>query len=874
MKIKRVFIHGFGRLRDYTLDFDEAFTLLYGCNEAGKTTLLEFILSMLYGFPSTRLQDVRENHRVRYKPWSGGAFGGVLWIRHKGVEYEIWRDFGDRKAQDTTRVMRATTGDELSIGRKEPGEYLLHMTRGEFLNSVFIAQNETAVSSDAEILTKLMRTVSGTEKEVSAKEMEKALSDYRKELENERARKPTVRSELLEKIEALETELREANTREAVRLELSEETERAEASLATLEKKLRAKKERMALGESAQSLERERRLLRLWDELETAKEEAEKTDPSALPDEKTRTSLENALREWNETALRLQSYREDLPKDQPEHLRRQAEELTNESDALAELEKRWDALMDEGRLLVAEREKEERAHEQKRAEYERTQTERGRLEEEIGLRHRRLQEQKQKLADTRDKYEASGKKQGRAAVLLGIGVLLVLAGIFLSVLQGELLWHIATAGGLLLLVYGFMQKKSPRSDASDELVRELERDVLSQEEELEEKQTLLKQMPKATDAGEYRLSSELSRRETEKQEATRQWRESAARLHVTDPEQISALRKDRAARIGILQERENRVTELRLRCRQAEEAEEAAASAFSVLSAPYFVTGNRETAARELSAIKDTGRAYEALQTEIKKMKARIQEEAGDRDKEEVAKSCAELASLLDRKDIPSPDEARRLEEELTALEEETNRAREQVISGQTRLSEAQKNPVIPSTVEYEIQQAKEQLDRLDEEIGAVDTALAVLKESLTEMQESFGPELNRVTAEHLAEMTLEKDVAVSIDRKFEIKITDPVTRGRWERGYFSAGKVDQIYLALRMAIAEVVYKKENADPLPLILDDALDQFDGERGRRTLQKLMRSAKTHGHQVLFASCHERIRDFVTDERGTVVDMDRR
>ena len=44
---------------------------------------------------------------MRYKPWSGGAFGGVLWIRHKGVEYEIRRDFGDRKAQDTTRVILA-----------------------------------------------------------------------------------------------------------------------------------------------------------------------------------------------------------------------------------------------------------------------------------------------------------------------------------------------------------------------------------------------------------------------------------------------------------------------------------------------------------------------------------------------------------------------------------------------------------------------------------------------------------------------------------------------------------------------------------------------------------------------------------------------
>ena len=281
MKIKRVYIQGFGRLQDFALPFDERFTLLYGCNEAGKTTVLEFILSMLYGFPSTRIQEVRQNHRVRYKPWSGGAFGGVLTIAHKGVEYEIRRHFGTKKSEDTTSLLHTTSGEELSLGKKEPGEYLLHMTRGEFVNSVFLTQNEAAVASDADILHKLMRTVSGTDSEVTAKEMQSALEAYRKELDNDRARKPTIRSMAVDEAEEKKRQLQEAHAQEQIRLERLAETEEAEEALFVLEKQRADIKNRMENSERTEALARETRLLRLWDETNKKEAALEKEDPAA-----------------------------------------------------------------------------------------------------------------------------------------------------------------------------------------------------------------------------------------------------------------------------------------------------------------------------------------------------------------------------------------------------------------------------------------------------------------------------------------------------------------------------------------------------------------------------------------------------------------
>ena len=44
-------IQGFGAVRDMSISIDAPVTVLYGPNEAGKSTVLHFISAMLYGFP-------------------------------------------------------------------------------------------------------------------------------------------------------------------------------------------------------------------------------------------------------------------------------------------------------------------------------------------------------------------------------------------------------------------------------------------------------------------------------------------------------------------------------------------------------------------------------------------------------------------------------------------------------------------------------------------------------------------------------------------------------------------------------------------------------------------------------------------------------
>ena len=71
-----------------------------------------------------------------------------------------------------------------------------------------------------------------------------------------------------------------------------------------------------------------------------------------------------------------------------------------------------------------------------------------------------------------------------------------------------------------------------------------------------------------------------------------------------------------------------------------------------------------------------------------------------------------------------------------------------------------------------------------------------------------------------------------------------------------SAGTVDQLYLAVRLAVCDLALPREDA--APLILDDALTAFDDERCAAALTYLKEEAKNR--QILLFTCHSREAEF--------------
>ena len=81
MRIRDLRIDGFGRFANLELGpFDQPVTVFHGPNEAGKSTLLEFIRRVLFGFPDGR------SRLNPYPPLAGGRHGGRITILSDGGE--------------------------------------------------------------------------------------------------------------------------------------------------------------------------------------------------------------------------------------------------------------------------------------------------------------------------------------------------------------------------------------------------------------------------------------------------------------------------------------------------------------------------------------------------------------------------------------------------------------------------------------------------------------------------------------------------------------------------------------------------------------------------------------------------------------------
>jgi len=85
MKLLGIDIERFGRWERFSQEFHPSgLTVVYGPNEAGKTTLLKFIRGVLYGFPPEDRPESRQ--RGKRLPQ-----GGSLTVEHQGQSYQIHR---------------------------------------------------------------------------------------------------------------------------------------------------------------------------------------------------------------------------------------------------------------------------------------------------------------------------------------------------------------------------------------------------------------------------------------------------------------------------------------------------------------------------------------------------------------------------------------------------------------------------------------------------------------------------------------------------------------------------------------------------------------------------------------------------------------
>lgn len=138
MKLKSIYIAGFGNLQDFTYTFTEGINVIAAPNGWGKSTLAAFLRSMFYGLGDSRARSVAENARKRYLPWTGGSFGGNLEFEANGKGYRIERFFGAKESEDSFALYALDTGKPSEDFTENIGEELFCIDADGFSRTVFM----------------------------------------------------------------------------------------------------------------------------------------------------------------------------------------------------------------------------------------------------------------------------------------------------------------------------------------------------------------------------------------------------------------------------------------------------------------------------------------------------------------------------------------------------------------------------------------------------------------------------------------------------------------------------------------------------------------------------------------------------------------
>ena len=140
MKLISCYIAHFGKIHDFSYQFNQGFNLIYKENGWGKTTFSVFIKAMFYGLeysPKTRKKLL---DRAHYLPWDGSQAGGNIVFSVKNNTYRIERSFGKTDKEDTFALFDEATGLASTDYSEDIGEELFKVDRDSFEKSVYVPQ--------------------------------------------------------------------------------------------------------------------------------------------------------------------------------------------------------------------------------------------------------------------------------------------------------------------------------------------------------------------------------------------------------------------------------------------------------------------------------------------------------------------------------------------------------------------------------------------------------------------------------------------------------------------------------------------------------------------------------------------------------------
>ncbi len=227
MKINKIKINSYGKLKNKEIYFKNNLNIIYGKNESGKSTLLKFILNIFYGTSKNKKgKDISDFEK--YKPWDAEEFSGKLsYELDNKNKYEIFREFNKKnpiifneKGEEITK--------EFNIDKNKGSEFFYEQTQiteEMFLATSVAMQQEVKIGRDTQnILIQKISNLLGTGEDTISykKAVEKINKKQLEEIGTERSREKPINI-IRKNIEKNKEKINEFKKYENIKYEIEQE---------------------------------------------------------------------------------------------------------------------------------------------------------------------------------------------------------------------------------------------------------------------------------------------------------------------------------------------------------------------------------------------------------------------------------------------------------------------------------------------------------------------------------------------------------------------------------------------------------------------------------------------------------------------------
>ncbi|PTM59692.1 AAA family ATPase [Desmospora activa] len=963
MKFQRLTFHGFGRWVDRSFSFQPGINLIEAPNEAGKSTLINGLLAMMYG---GKREGVARRQRTEwleaYEPWQSSRYGGELDFILQGKSYRLIRSL--HWEEEREQLIDLATGRDLTdtfpMDRRKDHNILEQMAgvpRSLFTQvSMMTAQT---LAGDQQVVERIRQLVSQGEElnlKPALEQLERELAEIGK-TSLARTRPYGAACQLAEKLEQEVIELR-AQTRslregqarltrmrsegEALREKLERMHQEAEQWKLRLQREEYRK--RMAEKEKNLSYKMDRwRSLR--DKRDRLERERVQAMPATLLTPAEADQLRAVLAERNFPQSRVKEIEERLEQLGRELVAWEAEKAEWLSIDDGEVQRHLHRLEEyqrlEGQLLPAdtkgtmddrikgiELQKDHQRLLELREQEERCRDRRRELEDRLSSLHRRVDrlEREQFLARVVDS-QIPPSRSSSSWLWLGVagGILSLLAlsspfpGIgllpfFFSVFAFFRFSRLRSVDRQVRREWEERQRKlyedwqalkqeREEAEAKGEpmlTLTDLQRQIKEQKSELQtvynelaslmqEQETILDRWQVGAASELQRLADQQSQRIQEREGARLQDRQNRERMKQIQQEMESwATVKNQNLGVFDGELWREKLEEMAEEARRARDTQQRLRLEIASLEKELVRSRERLNRIQEQTTywrsrlgVEDPESWSETilmsdhvrrLDEQLAEVREELSEQEALKQEEQWEEELKEIQESL-KQTVDWPEETldlyllqQRLKEaELACSKAEW--ASQQQDTETLKLEERlqTQSDQLPSLSEREAlwRRAREKVKELEGEKRVIQAALDVLEEAAREVQEDIVPRIRPHATNWVEEVTggRYRDLLIDPTDGIQISVFVPETRERQPVEQLSQGTIDQMYFGLRLALVQF-FSQNGKSPLPILLDDSLVHFDGERLREAIRILGKVAEQH--QIILCTCHGRERQVLEQE----------